>query len=403
MKVRILPGKAVGCVTAPPSKSYAHRLMICAGLSEGGAVVEGISKSQDMLATLDCLRALGTSVQQEGGTVTLRGSDGAYPDGSVFPCRESGSTLRFMIPIALAKGENAVFQGSERLIERGVGVYETLFREKGIRLEKTPDSIAVSGHLNAGAYIIPGGISSQFVSGLLFALPMLAGDSTLRVTPPVESRPYIDITIDAMRRFGVHVTEPEPNVFHIPGGQRYAGSRMQVEGDWSNAAALLALDLAGGQVTVTGLNPDSLQGDKVCRPLLQRIAAGDPEPMDLSDCPDLGPVLFAAAALARGGCFTGTKRLRIKESDRAAAMAEELAKFGIAVTVEDNRVLVHPGTLTAPSVPLSSHNDHRIVMAMALLCSVVGGTITGAEAINKSFPDFFEVLRGLGLEVKEDA
>ena len=281
-------------------------------------------------------------------------------------------------------------------MERGIGVYEEILPPKGISVEKTASTIALRGSLTAGTYTLRGDVSSQFVSGLLLALPLLAGDSTVCVLPPVESRPYIDITRDVMASFGVYVEEERENRFHIPGGQRYGSRAAAVEGDWSNAAFLMAL---GDGVEVTGLRDNSLQGDRVCREMLRRLR----EPgavLDLAPCPDLGPILFAAAARGHGAVFTGTRRLRIKESDRVAAMAQELAKFGVRVQAEENRVTVLPGGITAPTEELDGHNDHRIVMALSVLAASAGGTISGAEAVNKSYPDFFDALRTLGLTIE---
>lgn len=401
MNVSIKPGYAKGTIAAPPSKSFAHRLMICAALAHGRSTVHGISQSQDMLATMDCISALGVKHTLNNDTLTIDGGLCSYPDGTFFPCRESGSTLRFFLPIALVKRSVAVFTGTERLIQRGISVYEKLFDEKGIKLNKEKDKITVSGALTPGDYTLPGNISSQFVSGLMFALPLLSGDSTLKIVPPVESWPYIDITIDTIKSFGVNITEKEPNCFYIAGNQSYKCSEVNVEGDWSNAAALYALNAIGGDVTVTGLNENSIQGDKVCVSALNRLRRPNAA-IDISDCPDLGPVLFAAAAAGHGALFTGTKRLRIKESDRAAVMAQELARFGIKCAVDDNTVTVLPGELRKPTKMLQSHNDHRIVMALSLLCSITGGEISGAEAINKSYPGFFDALSAVGLEVSYD-
>ncbi|MCQ2449031.1 MAG: 3-phosphoshikimate 1-carboxyvinyltransferase [Clostridia bacterium] len=397
MNVNIKPGRLSGCIAAPPSKSYAHRLMIAAALANGESRVSGIAESQDMLATLDCIRALGVSYQVSADTVTFAGK-GEESD-AVFPCRESGSTLRFMLPIALLSGRTVVFTGAERLIERGIGVYEDLFSARNITFQKSQTAITISGKLSAGEYALPGDVSSQFVSGLLFALPLCAGDSTIRVLPPVESRPYIDITLDVLRRFGIEVTEEQKNVFFIRGGQQYRAQNVSVEGDWSNAAALLAFNNLGGNVQVTGLEPVSRQGDRVCVSLLSRLEKEKKPEIDLSDCPDLAPVLFAVAAATGGADFVGTRRLRIKESDRAGVMAEELLKFGIKTVVEENSVRIMSGKLQTPTERLSSHNDHRVVMALTLLCSITGGVIDGAQAVSKSFPDYFECLTQLGLEV----
>lgn len=398
MKVSIKPGRASGCVCAPPSKSYAHRLLICAALAEGESRICGISKSEDMNATLDCLTALGRCYEVTGTEVKILARREATQ--AEFLCRESGSTLRFFIPLALALRGGGRFTGTARLMERGVGIYEELFGKRGVHIEEDAESIRFQGTLEAGEYTLRGDVSSQFVSGLLFALPLLKRDSLIRVLPPVESRRYIDITIDAMRRFGVKVWEREENCFAIEGGQQYTAQSAEVEGDWSNAAALLAFNSVGGAVTVTGLERESLQGDKICVEHLARLERPGAE-IDISDCPDLGPVLFAAAAAKHGAVFHGTRRLSIKESDRAQAMAEELKKFGIRTELGENRVKVFPGKLEKPRQTLSAHNDHRIVMAVALLASMTGGEIEGAEAVRKSYPDFFETLRQLGLEISE--
>lgn len=420
MKIKISAGCPKGSVSAPPSKSYAHRMLLCAALAKGESTIRGVNENEDVLATLDCARALGARCTVGGDTVTVSGVGANFKQslGSLseealtFPCRESGSTMRFFIPLPLLFGQKSTFTGSRRLTERGVSVYEKLFEEKGIYCHNNGEGISVSGKLTAGEYVLPGNVSSQFVSGLLFALPLLDGDSIIKVLPPVESRGYIDITLDVMRKFGVTVTESEKNTFYVKGSQDYECRDCTVEGDWSNGAALIALGeitkkktladdskiKSEAEIKVLGLNENSLQGDKVCVKLIEKLRAGG-EVIDISDCPDLGPVLFAVAAAWGGGRFVGTRRLKIKESDRARVMAEELKKFGIAVTVEENSVTVHSGSLKAPSVPCQSHNDHRIVMALSLLGALVGCEIDGAEAITKSYPDFFDVLTSLGLEI----
>ncbi len=271
---------------------------------------------------------------------------------------------------------------------------------KGISFERGPDGLTVAGTLPPGEYAVPGDVSSQFISGLLFALPLLDRDSILRILPPVESRDYIGITLDVLADFGITVTEAAPHTLLIPGRQAYRAHPVTVEGDWSNAAFLYALNEVGGQVRVGGLSPDSRQGDRICLTYFHYLKEADTAAcIDIADCPDLGPVLMAVAAVRQGAVFTGTRRLRIKESDRAQAMAEELNKCGIAVDVAENTVTVHPGRLHTPDCLLHGHNDHRIVMALSVLCSLVGGTIDDAEAVKKSYPDFFTVLKGLGLEV----
>ncbi len=402
MTATFKPSSARGTVFAPPSKSMAHRLLISAGLSAKKSTVRGVAPSQDVLATLDCLKALGADFCYENDTVTISGIDiSSVPDGAVLNCRECGSTLRFFIPIALLCGKKITFIGSEKLFSRPLGVYEEICKKQGILFSLKKDSLTVCGTLKSGDYAIRGDISSQFVSGLLFALPLLKESSTLTLIPPVESRSYIDMTVSALSQFGVKAKEKAKNVFEIGGLQSYLPQDITVEGDYSNAAFLEALNTVGGDVRVLGLDKNSLQGDKVFFDYFERLSSAD-EVLDISNCPDLGPVLFAVAAVKGGGSFCGTARLKIKESDRAEAMKTELSKLGVDVTVGENTVTVASSGLKPPKEALFGHNDHRIVMALSVLLSVTGGSIYGAEAINKSFPDFFDKLISLGIEVKTD-
>lgn len=402
MKIKIQPSKLSGQVSAPPSKSFAHRMMICAALADGESIIHGISESEDMLATIDCIEAIGAHVRKDGDTVYITGRTSKTPDGAILRCRESGSTLRFMIPLSL-NGERVRFEGTPRLLARGIGIYEDILTNKDISIRKDETGIEFCGRLKAGEYILRGDVSSQFVSGLMFALPLLDDDNVIRVLPPVESKAYINITVAVLKSFGIEVCETEENTFFVKGSQRYSAGEKTVEGDWSNAAALEAFNYIGGQVSVDGLNYDSIQGDKVCLKYLDSLRHKQ-DVLDLSNCPDLGPVLFAAAAaIGRGAEFTGTKRLRIKESDRAAAMAQELEAFGIETELYENSFIIKPGIIHTPTRLLSSHNDHRIVMALTLLCSLTGGVIDGVEAVRKSFPDYFETLRTIGLEAEYEA
>ncbi|MBQ6266976.1 MAG: 3-phosphoshikimate 1-carboxyvinyltransferase [Clostridia bacterium] len=398
MNLRIHPGRPYGAVTAPPSKSLAHRLLLCAGLSAGESRVRGIRLSDDLRATIDCLRALGARVELDGDTAIVQGADPRLAASAVLPCNACGSTLRFFLPLCLLGRAPMTLTGTETLLQRPLTVYESLCRAQGLRFERAHEGITVQGPLSPGAFDIPGTLSSQFVSGLLFALPLLQSESTLRLLPPVESRPYIDLTLQALREFGLQMTV-EDDRFRIPGGQRYRPRDCAVEGDASNAAFLDALNLIGGDVTVRGLNPDSLQGDRIYHSCFQQLQAGFAQ-FDLADCPDLAPVLFAAAALLHGGRFTGTARLRIKESDRGAAMQQELRKFGCSIELDENSVTVPACALHAPTAPLDGHNDHRIVMALAVLACKFGGVLCGADAVNKSYPAFFDDLKALHMEVE---
>lgn len=400
MKVRIGKGTAKGTVSAPPSKSMAHRLLICAGLSGSECIVHGISDSEDMLATMDCLRALGVQCEKEKDTVKVSGIDIRKAAASEnLNCRESGSTLRFFVPIALLTGKETVLTGSRRLMERPLSVYEELFSQHGIAFQKTEREIRTRGSLRYGSFEMDGNVSSQFVTGLLLALPLLEGDSRIVLRPPVESRSYINMTLSALKLFGVEAGWQEENVLYIKGNQCYHAEEVFVEGDYSNAAFFEALNLLGGQVKIENLRKDSLQGDRVYEELFEALKRPGAE-LDLSDCPDLGPVLFAAAAAECGGKFTGTSRLKIKESNRGEAMAEELRKFGVTVEVLENEVIVGRQGLREPKENLDGHNDHRIVMSEAVLLTQTGGIIDGAEAVSKSFPDFFEKLASLGIEVE---
>lgn len=400
MIATILPGKARGRAMAPPSKSMAHRALLCGALS-GGSRVIGVTDSKDMAATTHCLQAMGAKVEKGDNTVSLGGLNPLeIPEKAVLFCNESGSTLRFLIPLCMLAGKPVTLTGSTRLFQRPLGIYEQIAQQQGISWQQTENGVTVCGKLKSGDYTVPGDVSSQFITGLLYALPLLERDSTLEVTGKFESASYIDLTLAALKDFGICIIR-EGRKFRIPGNQKFRPREYAVEADCSNAAFLDALNLLGGQVQVTGLSPDTLQGDRVYQTMYRQLEEGTRQ-FDLSDCPDLGPVMFAMAAAKGGATFTGTARLRIKESDRGLAMAAELEKFGITVTVEENTVTVQPGGLQKPVQLLCGHNDHRIVMSLALLCTLTGGMIEGAEAVNKSFPDFFEKLKQLQIEVVED-
>ena len=404
MKIKIEKGVAKGAILAPPSKSYAHRLLIAAALADGESVIVGISESEDMSATLDCVKVLGAEYEREGDTVRIKGAGKRITEASgalkEFFCRESGSTLRFMIPIAMLSGDTCEFIGTERLISRGIGVYTEIFAEKGIKAVSAKDRFRLTGKLTGGLYRVRAYVSSQFISGLLFSLPLADGDSVIELLPPVESKKYIDITVDTIRKFGIAV-DFDGNTVKIKGNQKYRPASLTVEGDYSNAAFLDAFNFIGGDVRVGGLNENSLQGDRVYGDYFKALADGCPT-LDISDCPDLGPVLFALAAAKNGARFTGTRRLKIKESDRAAAMAEELKKFGAEVEVDENTVTVKKTDLHAPTEIISGHNDHRIVMSMAVLLTLFGGVIDEAEAVRKSYPRFFEDLGKLGIYTEKE-
>lgn len=268
-----------------------------------------------------------------------------------------------------------------------------------MRFQQKENQIVVQGVLRGGDYALPGNVSSQFITGLLYALPLTTQDSTITLLPPIESRSYINLTLSALKTFGIEAGWQDDTTLYIKSGQ-YRATEAAVEGDYSNSAFLEAFNYLQGCITIDGLNPNSLQGDRVYRQGFQALQQGTPT-LSLRDCPDLGPIYMAMAAALQGATFTDTARLKIKESDRGVVMAQELSKFGIHTDVYENSITVHPGKLQKPSQPLHGHNDHRIVMALATLCTLTGGIITDAQAIAKSFPDYFQVIHSLGIPVKE--
>ncbi len=401
MKIRIEKGIAKGKIKAPPSKSMAHRLLICAALSDGKSTVRGISDCADVRATLGALNALGVKTERVGNDVTVYGINAKESKASepLF-CNESGSTLRFLIPIAALSNHTTMFSGESQLMGRPMGVYEKLFAEKKLTYISDGETIVVRGPLKSGEYSLVGNVSSQFISGLIFALPLTGGDSYIKIAPPIESRSYIDLTLSAVKMFGICADWFDEYTIKIKGNQSYAPSTVTVEGDYSGAAFPDALNLFGGDVEIDGLVSESIQGDSVYRKYFSMLQKGTPT-IHIGDCPDLGPILFAVAAAKSGGVFSGTARLKIKESDRAEVMAGELKKFGTAVSVYPDEVVVYPREFKAPTEPLFGHGDHRIVMALSILLTLTGGEIEGAEAITKSYPEFFRDIKALGIEVNE--
>ena len=396
---------ARGAVSAPPSKSYAHRLLLAAFLSGKKVTISNIALSNDISATIGCLRALGAAVSVDGDRCTVEpGTAAGNAAGSgILDCGESGSTLRFFIPVVMALRGKAHLTGTPKLFSRGIGEYEKIFANQGIKYTLGPDSLVADGALKSGVFRIDGSVSSQFITGLLFALPLLEGDSEIWIAPPVTSRPYIDITLDVLRNAGVEV-KMAGNHITVPGGQRYNLTDCTVEGDWSNAAFLDIYNYLGGEVTVGGLKADSLQGDRIYRQLFARLERGYCS-IDISNCIDLGPVLFTLAALKHGARFTGCARLRIKESDRVADMVAELAKAGACATVGEDSVVIQPldrGALEFLSgcVTFDSHNDHRLAMCLTALASTFGARVAGCEAVAKSYPDFYKIIRTLSVDAR---
>lgn len=397
MKITVEKGFASGCVKAPPSKSIAHRALISAALSDGSKV-SNVEYSDDINATLNCLELMGAKITRNKDSVFAGGLNAFNIENNItLDCFESGSTLRFIVPLCLLNGRRVNLKGTRRLFERPLNIYEDICKKQSLLFERREGGLTLCGRLSPGDYSVPGNISSQFISGLLFTLPLLGKGSIIRLTETTESISYIFLTLKVISDFGISA-EYKDNCLKIPGCQKYLQNDYIVEGDYSNAAFIDALNVIGGNVTVTGLNKDSLQGDSVYKKMFSELKMGK-RSFDLSDCPDLAPVMFALAAVFGKTEFSGTARLKIKESDRAAAMKEELLKFGVTTQIFENRVVVNGGKILPPNQPLCSHNDHRIVMALAILSTLTGGTIENAEAINKSFPGFFDVLEAVGIGI----
>ena len=421
MDKKISRSIAKGIVKAPPSKSMAHRYIICAGLCDKVSTISNVDYSEDIKATIDCIKALGAKVDVGESFVSIDGretviqkilknanettasdksdmSDKQDISEIDFLCRESGSTMRFFMGIAMTLPVTANFYGSETLRNRPFGIYESILNSAdNCFFKRMDDKISIKGGLKENDFEIAGNISSQFVTGLLLSLSLRKEGGSITLIPPVESRSYIDMTIQAMREFGIDVKWDGENKLKVEANQTYTSKDIEVEGDYSNAAFLDAFNYIGGDVKVEGLNAESLQGDKVYKECFEKLKA-EKATIDIADCPDLGPVLFAVAAANHGGVFTSTARLKIKESDRGSVMCEELAKFGIKTHMEENSIEIGSG-LKAPGEAICGHNDHRIVMSLSLLLSLTGGTITEAEAVRKSYPGFFDDIQKLGIVV----
>ncbi len=403
MTIRIEPKKLKGTVRPPTSKSQAHRYLLCAALAEEESVIEEIELSEDLEATLRCIEILGAAWTAKDSKLTVQGLGGkkCREKELQFDCGESGSTLRFIIPLSLALAGGGRFTGRGRLMERPQGPYEKLFKEKGIKWERENGALKVTGCLEPGEYRLAGDVSSQFFTGLLLALPLLDKPSVIVPTTRLESAGYVDMTLDAMARFGVEVptTRSIPPHYMTPGGSRYKPRRMVVEGDWSQAAFWIAANSAGCAVELEGMDENSLQGDRVVMEFYERMSHPGNVEIDVSGCPDLAPPLAAAAAVREGTVrLTGTARLRIKESDRAQGIREVLTALGAAVDEAPDSLTIKGKHELTGGCEIDCRNDHRIAMmtAIAAVRCREPVTLKGAECVRKSYPRFWEDYRKLG-------
>ena len=393
MDIRIEPSQLRGTVDIPASKSCAHRALISAALAEGTSVISGVSMSKDIEATIGAMTALGAEFSVDGTTVTVSGISSRM-DKAVIDCNESGSTLRFVIPIAAALGTDSRFIGRGRLPQRPIDIYTRELGKNGIKFLTETMPYDITGTLKGGIFEIEGNVSSQFVTGLLFALPLLEGNSEIRLTSHLESRPYVDITIDILRRFGITVESSE-NGFRIVGGQKYKPY------DYSQAAFFYVANALGSEVNIANLVPDSVQGDRKILEILNETCYNGSigcYRADCSDIPDLVPILAVLGAFGSGeSVIYNAQRLRIKESDRLVTTAAMLNELGGDVAVTEDGLIIRP-TGRMHGGTIDSAGDHRIVMAAAIAATKTDGAviIRGAEAAEKSYPDFFKDYIHLG-------
>lgn len=408
MDIKITPKKLHGEVIVPPSKSVAHRMIIAAALADGTSTISNLYPSVDILATMDCMRSLGARIDFEDDTAVIEGIRN-IPDKAVLDCHESGSTMRFLIPVACALGVNAEFIGSAKLPTRPIMPFVDEFPKHGITFNFSKAEsgctlpCSVSGKLTSGRFEIDGDLSSQFITGLLLALPILDGDSEIVLTTKLNSKPYVDITLGVLRDFSCVLNETA-NGFLIKGGQRLRPFSGAVEGDYSQAAFFYVANALGSDMKISGLNANSSQGDRqivrICE--VFEKSNGEPFEIDCSDIPDLVPILTVLACFGKGTSrLTNIARLRFKECDRLSVTAECLNAIGGKVTVHEDSLEIE-GVRSLKGGEINGHNDHRIPMSMAIAATICEQPliIRGAECVRKSFPNFFEVYRSLDGEVE---
>lgn len=419
MKVKIYPSKAEGDIKLPPSKSMAHRAIICATLARGKSKIENIAYSEDILATIAGMRKLGANISEMEDSLIVEGiEDFSEFNDNKIDCNESGSTLRFFIPIFSLTGKNIEFYGRNRLLKRPQKIYEKIFKDQGLVFEQDDEKIVIDGSLKSGEYVVDGNISSQFISGLLFTLPLLNGDSIIKINPPFESKSYVDLTIDMLKTFGVEVEYRDELEIYIKGNQKYRATDYRVEGDYSQLGFFAVLGALNNDVVCKGLKLDSKQGDREIINIIKRAGlkveeqedgykfySGTPKEMDidLENCPDLGPILTVLLAYGEGKSkIYNAQRLRLKESDRIEAMEIELKKMGVEISSDESSITIVGKSSYNSCIDAFGHKDHRIVMSLAVMATLLDKplTIEGAEAINKSYPKFFEDLSSLGIKIE---
>lgn len=414
MRAIIYPSKSTGVVTIPTSKSVAHRLLICAALSNGESIISNVSMNNDIIATISCLNELGADIIVDGSTVIVKGIKETKKEVELNAI-ESGSTLRFLIPLSSYLSKKVIFKGTKKLISRPLDIYQKLY---GKDLVIGDCCITINNSLSKNYYEIDGSISSQFISGLLFYLPLIKNDSEIKIINEYESKSYVDLTIDALSKFGIEIKEKDHGRrLLIKGNQTYISKNLSVEGDYSQAAFFLTLGAINNEITIKGLNESSKQGDKAIVNVLRNanvkmeidnngitvkkseIKAID---VDLKDIPDLGPILSVLFSRANGKSrLYNAKRLRYKESDRILAIETELKKMGVEISSDENNIYINGVNKLISNDVINSHNDHRIFMAISILATISNApvAISNYECINKSYPCFLDDLQRLGIKV----
>lgn len=418
MKVKITPSKVQGNIQIPASKSMAHRAIICASLSSEISIVSNVTNSKDIEATVSCMKALGAQIKQiDETTYQIQGTDLSTQTGSITcNANESGSTLRFLIPLAACTNANVTFKGQGRLLQRPMDVYKEEFEKQGIEFTQTNDQIHVHGHLQSKEYVIRGDISSQFITGFMFVLPLLKNDSTLTITEPYESKSYVNLTVQMLSKFGIEIEEISSNSYFIRGNQKYHSQDVKVEGDFSQLAFFAVLGTLNHTISCSNMDMESAQGDMAILDCIPSYLSDNdtltffkkhplPQTIDVSNCPDLGPILCVLASFTPGETnIINAERLRMKESDRIEAMETELRKWGVDITSTLDSIQIHGKEHYGKEeiVQIFGHNDHRIVMAMTVfgLCADSECIIDDAQAISKSYPTFFEDIQRLGGKVE---
>ena len=418
MKVKVTPSKVSGNIKIPASKSMAHRALICASLSDGTSIVSNVTNSKDIEATVGCMKALGAKIKQlDETTYEVTGTNLFKQEGNITcNANESGSTLRFLIPLAACTNAEVKFLGQGRLLQRPMDVYANEFKEQNIEFNQSDKEIIVSGNLKAKDYVVQGDISSQFITGFMFVLPLLNQDSTLTITEPYESKSYVNLTIQMLAKFGIKIIETSSNSYLIKGNQHYKAQNVSVEGDFSQLAFFAVLGTLNNTLSCSNMDMSSKQGDKAILDCIPSFTSEKdtitftnkkpiPQTIDLSNCPDLGPILCVLASYTNGETnIVNAARLRMKESDRIEAMETELKKWGVDITSTFDSIQIHGKELykSDNTIEIFGHNDHRIVMAMTVfgLCADSECIIDDAQAITKSYPTFFEDIQSLGGKVE---